>query len=175
MEFTFTKTVYDQETMTIMARALRKTSRKKGSKVRYFFLALIVVLCVFFTLPAAGQQFAITGRVVFTWLVTALLFVTLVFEDKLNGFFANRRAIVKNDVVSAVFTEDGYTTISTMGQTKWAYDKIRFLAESQTHFVFVLSNNHGQAYDKRSFEGGSLEAFRGLLKEWTEKETITKI
>lgn len=174
MEFTFT-THYDIETMVLMSRAVRKTARKKSTIIRYFFLTVIFILCVILTSPVAAGKLPLAGPVILVWVVLVMLVLSLVFEDQLNGRLGAARALVRNDTVRASFTPEGYVTESTMGRTEWSYDKVLYIAESENYIILLLSTNHGQAYDKRTMTGGSIEAFRGLLKEWTEKDRITKV
>ena len=54
MEFT-TTTDYDMKTLTAMARALRKTVRKKRSRRTHIFGWIVVLLGTFLLLPPALQ------------------------------------------------------------------------------------------------------------------------
>ena len=56
MEFTF-ETVYNQKAVTAMARALRKTLRKKKSRRSHIFGWIILVIAVLLTLPLGDKDF----------------------------------------------------------------------------------------------------------------------
>lgn len=56
MEFT-TTTDYDMKTLTAMARALRKTVRKKRSRRTHIFGWIVVLLGTFLLLPPAAAPF----------------------------------------------------------------------------------------------------------------------
>ena len=55
MEFT-TTTDYDMKTLTAIARALRKTVRKKRSRRAHIFGWIVVLLGTFLLLPPAGME-----------------------------------------------------------------------------------------------------------------------
>ena len=50
MEFKF-KTAYNQEATTIMAKALRKTIRKRRSRRSHIFGVIVIVIALLFSLP----------------------------------------------------------------------------------------------------------------------------
>ena len=92
MEFKF-ETAYNQEAITIMAKALRKTVRKKRSKRSHIFGLIVVVLAILLTLPIGDKEFVLDFRTIITWLVSAILLFVLLFEDKINGYVARKRML----------------------------------------------------------------------------------
>lgn len=169
MEFTC-KTLYNQKAMTVMARALRKTIRKSSSKkmrTASWITAAISLVCMAVSLNKPWLA-AANGTV-------AVLLVLLVWkEDTCNAFFARRKGLPGTSECTAVFRPDCYETQITGALTRWQYDRVLMMAETEQFIVFILGRNHAQAYDKAHLSGGTEAAFRSFLEERTGK-TIEKI
>ena len=165
MEFGF-ETVYNREALTVMAKGLRKTVRKKHSRRSHFFGWVVFVLALLVSLPS---ETGIESKNVVTWLVAAVLLLTLLLEDRLNGWIAKKRMLPGTDRAVATFSEDGYYSETAMGNTEWKYENVSALAETKDYFVFVFGFNHAQVYDKRSLTGGTVAEFRAFIQEKTEK------
>ena len=169
MEYRF-ETRYNSETMAVMAKALRKTVRKRHSRRSHTLgwgiavlgggLALFHVALDFRTVIALSAVFAIV--------------VALLFEDRINGAVAAKRLLPGTEQAVTVFSEEGFVSATQVGRTEWSYDKIEIIAEIGDFFVFVFSANHGQLYDKRRLTGGSEAEFRCMIQRVTGKE-IQKI
>ena len=82
MEFTF-ETKYTAKTMASMAKALRKTIRKKHSRCSHIFGWVAVALGV---LLAISNGFMLDFRTVATLIAVLVILIALVFEDKINGY-----------------------------------------------------------------------------------------
>lgn len=169
MEFKF-ETLYDQKAMAAMARALRKTVRKKKSRRSHFFGWFVVALALFLAFFAGDEGFVLDLRTVITFLAAGAMVVALVFEDGLNGYFAGKRALPGTNKAVSVFSEGGYSSATEIGKTEWTYDKIIALAETDEYFVFIFSSSHAQLYDKRTISGGTTEEFRAFIEEKTGKK-----
>lgn len=167
MEFTF-ETEYNQKALTIMARSLRKTIRKKKSRRSHVWGWIIVVLAIILSL--VGDEGIISVRSVVTWLVTFILIVTLIWEDAINGFVARKRMLPGTEKSASVFREGGYETTTDAGRTEWKYEKILQLAETKDYFVFIFSKMHVQLHDKNSISGGTVEEFRAFIEKVTDKK-----
>ena len=145
------ETDYNMETLTAMAKGLRKTVRRKRSRRVHIFAAVVLVLGILTILAtvAGGEPLGASGVVT----LLALLVVILVslFEDRFNAWFAKKRLLPGTEHAAATFEEDGY--VSATGR----------------YFVFALSSHHTQAYDKRTIRGGSVEDFRAFIAEKTGK------
>lgn len=163
MEFTF-KTECNEKALTVMAKALRKTVRKKKSR-RTHILG--------WTLTVIGVMMMLTGETgLYRGINAAAVIVMclgMLFEDRINGFFAKKRMLPGTEKAVTVFSETGYVTETAAGKTEWSYDRIVEVAETKEYFVFLLSMNHGQMYDKGSVQGGSVEEFRRFLEKATGK------
>ena len=168
-EFTF-ETTYNQKAMTTMARALRKTVRKKHSRRSHIFGWIITVLAVLLVLPIGEREVVFNFRTVITWAVIVIIVATLLFEDWINGYIARKRMLPGTAVALCTFGEDGYVSETKAGKTEWKYDNIETIAETKDYFVFLFGKNHAQVYDKNSLQGGSIEEFRTFLVKKTEKE-----
>ena len=165
MEFTF-ETTYNAKTMAVMAKALRKTIRKKHSRRSHLFGWIVAVL----GLLLAGKNFAFDFRTAVTLAAVFTVLAALLFEDRINGFAAKKRLLPGTDKATAVFTEEGYRSETEVGKSEWSYDKILLIAETADFFVFVFSASHAQLYDKRSLQGGTADEFRRFLEAATGKQ-----
>ncbi len=81
-EFTF-ETDYDISALSAMARALRKTVRKKQSRRSRIFGWTVAVLGILTT--------AALGINVVTLTAIVILVLFLLFEDRMNGYMAKKR------------------------------------------------------------------------------------
>lgn len=171
MEFTL-KTVYDQKACTAMAKAARKTVRKKRSRRVHIFGWIVIVLALLLTLPLGNEAYVITAKTVFTWIVTAIMLAAMLFEDHLNGFITKKRVLPGSASVTTVFTDENYTTTTPIASTHWQYENIAAIAEVGTYLVFFFSTSHAQIYDLRAVEGGTADEFKAFLTEKTEKPVL---
>ena len=168
MEFVF-KTTYDQKAMTIMAKVLRKTVRKKHSRRSHILGWIVTVLALLLALPLGEKEFILDFRTVITWLAIILIILALLFEDQMNGYLARKRMLPGTTYALCKFTEEGYISETKAGKTEWQYKNIELIAETKEYFVFVFGKNHAQVYDKSQLTGGTVESFRSFIKEKTEK------
>ena len=173
MEFKF-ETAYNQEAITIMAKALRKTVRRKRSRRSHIFGVIVVIFAILLTLPLGDKKFVLDFRTIITWLVSAVLIFVLLFEDKINGYIARKRMLPGLNKSFVTFSEDSYYSETEIGNSEFKYNNIVMLAETVDYFVFVFSQSHAQVYDKKSISGGTIEEFREFIKGVTGK-AIQKI
>lgn len=172
MEFTF-ETDYNSQALEAMAKVLRKTIRKKRSRLSHIFGWLIIAAAILLTLPPSGEALTVDFRAVITWLMAAALLFVLLFEDKLNGYIARKRMLAGMERATTVFSDEGYVTTTNMGKTEFPYDRnISLVAETKDYFVFIFDKSHAQVYDKRTLSGGSVQGFREMLAEKTGKELV---
>ena len=163
------ETDYNMETLTAMARGLRKTVRKKRSRRVHIFAAVVLVLglLTLVATAAGGEPFGASG--VMTLLAMLVLILTTLFEDRLNAWFARKRLLQGTEHAVATFEEDGYVSATSVTESRFSYAQIVAVAETEHYFVFALSSHHTQAYDKRHIRGGSVEDFRAFIAEKTGK------
>ena len=164
MEFVF-ETDYDSKAMTAMAKGLRKTVRKKHSRRSHVFGWIVIALGLLLSWPS-GE---IRASDVLLWLAIVVMVGALLFEDRLNGYFARKKMLPGTAHAKAIFSEDGYRSETQMGNTEWKYENITAMAELPDYFVFLFSKNHAQVYDKRTLTGGTAEEFRAFMREKTGK------
>jgi len=160
MTFTVT-TDYTQKACTALARALRKTARRKHSRRAHIFGWLVIALGLAVTLP----DFTLSLRTALTLLVVLVLLVTLLWEDWLNGYLARKRILPGTGRSVTTFTEEGYHSSTEVGETDFRYDKVLFAVETEGYFILVFSKNHGQVYDKSGLTGGTISEFRQFLED----------
>ena len=171
MEFTF-ETAYDQKALTAMAKALRKTVRKKHSRRSHILGWIVFVLALPLCFFSGDAGFSVTAGKVVTWLATLFILIALVFEDQLNGYFAGKRLLKGTEKPRSTFTAQSFVSETEIGTTEFAYDKILFVVETGNYFVFVFSASHAQVYDKNNLSGGTAKDFRKFITEATGKDVI---
>lgn len=173
MEFKF-ETAYNQEALTVMAKALRKTIRKKRSRRSHILGTIVIVLALFLTLPLGNEVYVLTVKKVLTWLVATISLLTLIFEDRLNGAIAKKRMLPGLEKAIVTFKEDSYHSVTEIGSSVFKYDNILMLVETTDYFVFIFSQNHAQIYSKCTLTGGTADEFRTFIQKATDK-TIQKL
>lgn len=172
MEFIF-ETTYNKEALTVMAKALRKTVRKKKNR-RTHVLGWIVVALGIFLAIYTHEEISIGMRNYITWIAVAVLVFVLLLEDHINGYYAQKRMLPGTEKATAVFTVDGYITTTEAGKTEWSYERIGWLAETDDYIVFVFNVSHAQIYDKRNLTGGTADEFCSFIESVTGK-TVQRI
>ena len=165
MEFTF-ETQYNAKTMAVMAKALRKTIRKKHSRRSNIFGWIVTVLGVLLII----KDFTFDFRTIITSIAVLVILIALLFEDRINGYVAKKQLLPGTEKAVSVFSEDGFISTTNIGKSEWQYDKIMLIAETADFFVFVFSTNHAQLYDKRHLQGGTVDDFRHFIEQATGKK-----
>ena len=168
MEFTF-NTDYNFKTLTIMAKALRKTVRKKKSRNAHIFSYLVLLLGTFISFTSG---FSPSASNIITWIAMLIILATLLFEDKINGYMAKKNMIKGTENAAATFNEDGFVSQTKASTTQWKYDKIETLVEDDNYFIFLFSNIHAQIYSKESIGGGTVDEFREFMEKAAGKKAI---
>lgn len=173
MEFHFT-TVYDRACMTAMAKALRKTVRRKHSRRTSVFGWVLVLFVIALWLPiVTGRRSADFGDIVS---LIAIIFVSVVLwkEDSLNAFFAQKRMLPTSRRAEASFTDSGYRNVTDAAVTEWSYENIPLAAicDVGDYVVFALNKTFAQAYDKRTLTGGSIEDFYRFIEQKTGRHVV---
>ena len=176
MQYTF-QTDYNQKSLSVMAKCIRKTARAKKSKRSHIFGWIVSVLALLLSFFSGDEGFTITFKTVITWIAAVVMLIVLLFEDQINGYFARKRMLKRTEkATSTLDTEnpDVFTSETEVGKSEFSYDKIAMIAETERYFVFVFSTSHAQVYDKNSLSGGTVNEFRGFITQRTEK-TVVKI
>ena len=162
-EFTF-ETDYDISALSAMARALRMTIRKKQSRRTRIFGWTVTVLGIL-VMAALG-----INLVTLTAIVILVLF--LLFEDRMNGYVAKKRVLPGTEHCKCQFFQNKFMSVTMVGKTEFRYDRIKYVTEDQRYFVFILSNSHAQAYDKKRLTGGDAGEFRSFIEDRTGQKVI---
>lgn len=172
MKYTF-ETEYNLHSLTTMAKALRKTVRKKRGRLSHIRGWFIVAFSL--ALLVTASQNPLETREKITVAVGVIVLITLIFEDRLNGYIGKKRMLKGTEKAVAVFDEENTETFiseTEAGKTEFYYKNIVAIAETKEYFVFLLSANHGQLYDKTHISGGTPERFRDFISEKTGKDVI---
>lgn len=165
MEFTF-ETQYNAKTMAVMAKALRKTIRKKHSRRSHIFGWIVTVLGLLLIIT----DFTFDFRTIITSIAVLVILIALLFEDRINGYVAKKQLLPGTEKAVSVFSENGFISTTNIGKSEWNYDKIMLIAETADFFVFVFSAKHAQLYDKRHLQGGTVDDFRQFIEQATGKK-----
>lgn len=168
MKFQF-ETRYDQKGLTALARALRRTIRKKHSRRSHLFGWCVVVLDILLIAVQRMLDEPWTWRNTLTLGVGVILTVILLTEDQVNAFFAKKKMLPGTSFARSVFTEEHYTSTTEIAATEFHYEAVQQVCETADYFVLLLSRQHGQIYDKASLSGGTAEEFRTFITEKTGK------
>ncbi len=167
------ETAYNQEALSAMAKAIRKTARRKRSRRSHILGVLVIVFALLLTFPLGGKKFVMDLRTLITWLIAAAVLFTLIFEDRINGYVAGKRMLPGLAKATVTFKEDGYHSETEVGSSDFKYGTIALLAETKDYFVFVFSQSHAQIYSKKSITGGTVDEFRHFIVNVTGKEIQT--
>lgn len=165
MEFRF-ETAYTPVSLTAMARAIRKTVRKKHSKRSHIFGVLTAMLGLSFVFSASEWNFQLSV----TLLLVVVILSAMLFEDRLNGYIAFKRMPPGMDHSVTCFREDGYHSQTALGNSDFPYSTIRVIAEDANYFVFIFSASHAQIYNKQTLSGGSCKDFADFIQAKTGLE-----
>lgn len=167
MEFYF-ETLYDQEALTAMAKALRKVMRRKNNIFSKIFGTVAVILGLLLSTPLGIGEWSFSVKSMISYAAILIIAFTLLFEDTVNGHFAKKRMLPGTAETESVFTDEEYVTTNNAGKTHWNYARIKHLAETRNYFVFIFNENHAQIYDKEFLTGGTEEEFRQFIEEKTD-------
>lgn len=113
MEFSI-ETVYDAKAVRAMCRGLRKTLRAKRSRRSHILGWTAAALALMLNL---GRP--IDFRSALTWAAMAAVILALLFEDRINGYIARKRAVPGTERAFTVFREDGYSSETSIGKTEF--------------------------------------------------------
>ena len=160
MEFTC-HTTYNQKALTAANRALRKTIRAERSLiVRHWGWWVAALAAVSFWL-----SWGTAWQMVFSCVVIFGLLVVNWKGDAIDAYFEKRWVFPETDVAPTAFCGDHFLVKTAAAESRWQYDKILALAETEEYLVLVMEKNRALAMEKVSLEGGSLPEFRRFLEE----------
>ena len=86
-------------------------------------------------------------------------------EDAINGYFAKRKALPGTDFSDTVFHPDSFLVKTAAAESRWQYDKILALADTDGYVIFVMGKNHAMAMEKANLEGGSISEFCRFIED----------
>lgn len=162
--YTF-ETDYRSDTLSAMAKAVRKTAGRKRSRNSHIFGIFAAILGL------AGAFFG-EGSVT-SFAAAVLIIVVMIFEDRINGYVALKKLLPGTEHCKASFYENHFLSETGAAKSEWAYDRIVATAENGTYFIFVFSRIYSQAFDLRRLSGGSAGEFRRFIEEKTGKKTVS--
>lgn len=170
MNFVF-ETLYDIDALTVMARAVRKTTHKKHSSRSRKFAWIVIVIAILFVAATVIMD-DVGANTVFTVSAAVVMFVALVWEDRLNALIASKRMMKGSEKGVVTFYEDNYISATDVGITEFRYDVIEAVAKKGDYVVFVFSRRHAQVYDMRTLRNGTAKEFCEFIENKTGLEIV---
>lgn len=169
------ETDYSRNALTVMAKCLRKTVRRKRSRKSHAWGWIVEAMALFLLVLSCRDGEGLNVGTTVTAIMAVLLPVVLIFEDRINGAIAGRGLLKGTEHAVAVFDSenpDFFVSETAVGKTEFPYESVLAIAETEAYFVFILSAIHGQIYDKRSLSEEDVDAFRQFIRERTGKEIV---
>lgn len=146
--------------MTALSRAARRTlGRRRSIAVHIFGWAVVVLILLLSLLLWLGGG----GISYLNLLLGLVMLATLLWEDRLNGAIGLRQTLPGSRQVTAHFTGEDYRHITPVSESRWHYDQIQAVCETEDYFLLLLSRRHGQVYSKAGFTRGDPETFRTFI------------
>ena len=170
MNFVF-NTVYDMDALTAMARAVRKTSKGKYSKIRRIYIVTMIVLMILMVaLTLLLNKF--NFKILMLTLAGLAILIAMKFEDRINAMLASKRVMKGAEKGVVTFGEDSYVSATEVGTTEFKYSVIEAIAKRGDYIVFVFTRRHAQVYDLRAMSNGTPKEFCKFIQEKTGLEII---
>lgn len=163
MEFV-NQTVIDRKALTALAKGARKSVRRRRGHVIRILGGAIILLNVFFcwvSLWTGDSRWWVNGAL-------ALFLLVIIFgEDQLNGRVSAKYVLPDAREVTTTFDAEQYTHRTPSSESRFTYDQIQAVCETEDYFLFYLNRNLGQIFDKNGFTTGSAMAFRDFISRKT--------
>ena len=173
MEFIF-ETIHDTYTMSAVAKVLRKLFRRKQSLITRLLCIALVTFGVYKAVPFSGDTLSFSPASALSYIALLLLLLIALFEDTVNGFFAQKRIGAGRLEITTTFFEEHYCLQSDVDTTNWQYRDVNILVETKHFFLIVFNERYAQIFDKYTLSGGTEEEFRVFIQGKTGK-TIRKL
>lgn len=166
-----TKSSYNLKSLTVMARALRKTLRRGRSIATRIFTAAVISALLFIVvgLFLIGEVSENIGMLAVDVGIIVFLVLTMLLEDVLNGWTAERQTMPNARDAEVVFNSDDYTVTTAVTQSTLTYKQIVSICETKEYIIFFLSKKHGQIFEKSGFQNCDLQDFRAFIMDKTGK------
>ena len=165
MKFTF-NTEYGYGTFLALAKALRKTVKKKASIGRYILAVALVVLAVL----RFGNAETLDLATLIIIIAVLLMTLVLLFQDQIDAFYSKKSLPHGGKTVTYSFYDEEY--VSTIGEetSVHKYSDIGFIAETPNNFVLIFEEIPAQVLYKKELSAEDTEDFRKFITEKTDAE-----
>ena len=123
MQYTF-ETTYNQKTLSVMAKCIRKTVRKARSKRSHILGWIVVALALLLSFVSGDEGFTVTFNKIITWAVAIVIIIALVLEDQINGYFARKRLLKGTEKALSTFdtdNADAFISETAIGKSEFSY------------------------------------------------------
>lgn len=159
MEFV-NQTVIGKKELTALARGARKSVRRRRGHTIRGVGGVIILLNIFFawtSLRIGDNRWWVNG-------VLALFLLVVIFgEDQLNGRISAKYVLPDAREVTTTFGPEQYVHVTVSSESRFTYDQIQAVCETEDYFLFYLNRNLGQIFDKNGFTQGTAMAFRDFI------------
>ena len=117
MNFKF-NTEYNLTALTAMAKTLRKTVRKRKNTASRIFGCVVIVLALILIIPFGDERFVLNFNRIITLAAAIVILAVLLFEDKINAYFAKKRMIKGTDTAESIFEENEFISETELATSR---------------------------------------------------------
>lgn len=169
MEEYVVQTTVDRRAMTALAKAARKTLRRRRSRlVHTFGMAVTAVMLAL----ALGRRMAGDGAWWVNLALALLMLAVIRSEDAVNGLIGLRQVQPGAREVTAEFSGGHYVHRAGDAVSRWQYEDVLAVCETGEYFILLLDSRRGQIYAKKGFTRGAPMAFRDFISRKTGKMIV---
>ena len=165
MSFTF-NTEYGYKAFLELARALRKTVKKKATIGRYLLAICLVILAA----VRFGRVEEMDIATLIILIAVILMTLVLLFQDQIDAFYSKKNLPHGGKTVRDVFSDGGYDSFLGEEATSHKYSDIGFIAETENYFLLIFEEIPAQLLDKSTLSEGDTESFRRFISDKTDAE-----
>lgn len=166
-------TRYDQEAIWALTLVFSRTVQKKRFLLRRLFLLMVgsiglagglVLLMVFSALDTGSRVICAAGLIVGAFALGEGLFLRRIMA------WSTRRSLRKQgDSMERrfVFSGEAFQGSQPGMETRFSYETVKGVWETEGYFVLQMDTGHGMVVDKTGFTQGTADGFRQFLAERT--------
>ena len=160
---------YEFPALVALCRAARKTFRPGWRVFRAVIWGIVILGFVSLVLLLLSRQHSNPIPILAS---LAVMVAFLLLEDRLNAWISRGQMLPGTARATAVFSQEDYVVKTESMESRFRYENILALRESERYFIFFLSKRHGQVYDKLAFLQGEWDDFRAFIQEKTGKPIL---
>ena len=160
------ETAYDRKAMKALARAVRKTVRKRWDIISKIIGSVALVMAVFVTaLYLIFDDLGFDFDNIIILIAGIFILACMIWQDDFNAWIGKARTYQAGATAKQIFQDDKYIIITPGVTGEWEYHTIQWFCETRDYFMFILDKNHGQIMDKSGFQQGAPDDFREFIEK----------